>query len=679
MAALTTTLEPWNATVRNCLDAEHAVQEAVARSSARVEASARALVAQDAACRAAIHVNSPSALAALDVSTSYSRKLRQLVASYAQAFCGKCETTATAGPTNRLHHVEEPRTAGLRLHGARSGRYARTHSRLSYWAALEVLQEMWRRNPTAVLPRRSAALPDADLHPGVELEAIDLAIVRACDGTQSVAALARRFEHDSEAMLRRLTRLAQRGVVTLAAWMSPFVEDPGSELVRLLAEVPRTDAEAAHRLAEAAAAVAQANSTTGRQLALAGLEEQLATLQGAPVRRTSGGFCEDRFAYTEEGTGNIERAEISCELIDDIMARLTGALDLVASEAIEVALHERATGQDRESSRAVVRAEREARLLANLEPRLRDAAVIDLPSSTLRAWGLIRSDLDEWPLLGSADIMLASSPSALRGGELGTIVVSEVHHILPVVSIPLAGLAGISREEAARLMRQLTEVAGIERLAIPLTNRPYKVMDAIPIGAAQLNLDWTEPNHCGGASVDIGAAEIGDSERSCWMYPLYDEYIVRPAARRARTVPAIDKAPLFRTLQRTPRVLVDGVVYQRASWRLSRTDFEPEPRRMRSLGDSVLAINRARAWHGLPRYFYARMGGDEVQPMLIDSHLPELCDTFMTKWTGFGGDGVFITEMFPGADQLWLQSGDGRHCSELRITIARHRTVRTRA
>ncbi|MEU2156242.1 lantibiotic dehydratase [Streptomyces sp. NPDC019396] len=124
---------------------------------------------------------------------------------------------------------------------------------------------------------------------------------------------------------------------------------------------------------------------------------------------------------------------------------------------------------------------------------------------------------------------------------------------------------------------------------------------------------------------------------------------------RALSRPALVPVPVDLGAH-TPRIVVDGVVLQRARWRLA----VPE-----RIGDTVtqwLAVQRLRAAHGIPRHVYVKHPA-EPKPLYVDfadplsvldiARLPE-------------GE-VVVSEMLPTPDQLWWRVADRPHCAEFRL------------
>ncbi|WP_405606856.1 lantibiotic dehydratase [Streptomyces sp. NBC_00076] len=124
-------------------------------------------------------------------------------------------------------------------------------------------------------------------------------------------------------------------------------------------------------------------------------------------------------------------------------------------------------------------------------------------------------------------------------------------------------------------------------------------------------------------------------------------------------------------LDHVPRIRCGRVVLHRETWRIPTA-------RLRGLalsGDRVtaddaaqfLAICRLRAEHGLPQQVFVKVPG-EPKPLYVDWDAPllvrQLCR--LARKT----DGTMeISEMLPGRDHRWLETGTGRFTAELRCAV----------
>jgi hypothetical protein len=110
----------------------------------------------------------------------------------------------------------------------------------------------------------------------------------------------------------------------------------------------------------------------------------------------------------------------------------------------------------------------------------------------------------------------------------------------------------------------------------------------------------------------------------------------------------------------TPRIEIDGYVYQRARWGLE-------------LPESKKGFERWKTWQslrlqsGLPERVYIRHP-EEPKPFYVDFADPAAIEDIGRLPTGR----ISITEMLPGPDQLWWQPDGRSQCSEFRLGTLLH-------
>ncbi len=118
---------------------------------------------------------------------------------------------------------------------------------------------------------------------------------------------------------------------------------------------------------------------------------------------------------------------------------------------------------------------------------------------------------------------------------------------------------------------------------------------------------------------------------------------------------------------RTPRIEIDGVVFQRERWDLGADDLPAFAGTSDSF-DAFLALWRWKTALELPdQVFFRPRNGPK--PVLLDFGSPLVCASFLHLWQSSGG-GSF-SEMLPGPDELWLRNGSGRYTCELRFNMFR--------
>jgi hypothetical protein len=115
----------------------------------------------------------------------------------------------------------------------------------------------------------------------------------------------------------------------------------------------------------------------------------------------------------------------------------------------------------------------------------------------------------------------------------------------------------------------------------------------------------------------------------------------------------------------TPRLTVDGVVYQRERWRPEESALEPL---LAARDDRERLVAARELWDalGMPDLVFAKLHG-ERKPVLVDVQSPGLLRVFLNLLAQKRG--VLFSEMRPDPSRLWLRGELGRHTSELRCTV----------
>lgn len=112
-----------------------------------------------------------------------------------------------------------------------------------------------------------------------------------------------------------------------------------------------------------------------------------------------------------------------------------------------------------------------------------------------------------------------------------------------------------------------------------------------------------------------------------------------------------------------PRVMFDGVVVARESWRFTEAqlDFAKAP----TPSERFLAARQWARAAGLPRYVFAR-SPNEVKPVFVDLHSPVLVEVLARQVRG--APSLAVEEMLPTPEQCWLEDAAGqRYAAELRM------------
>ncbi|MFC5835028.1 hypothetical protein [Nonomuraea insulae] len=110
--------------------------------------------------------------------------------------------------------------------------------------------------------------------------------------------------------------------------------------------------------------------------------------------------------------------------------------------------------------------------------------------------------------------------------------------------------------------------------------------------------------------------------------------------------------------ERTPRIMIGDLIYQRARWRLRL----PEERGADAF-DRWLALHRLRRHHGLPRHVFVRHPAGPC-PFHVDFCDPLAVEDLARREPAE----VLITEMLPAPGQFWWRADGQEQAAELRLS-----------
>jgi hypothetical protein len=307
------------------------------------------------------------------------------------------------------------------------------------------------------------------------------------------------------------------------------------------------------------------------------------------------------------------------------------------------------------------------------DPAVRE---VRLTRARLLEAGLIDERAASRNAVAAPDIMVAArSPDHLRRGEL-TVIVSEVHHHVPPLALPFLAFHPEAHAVASFTSRALHDLVAPATPAVYAERRTSKAVDLVPHGMVVVALDWLRAvqhaRHVPLDEIELRldsserpyAAIRGTGERLAFLAQYPDD---EPSGGILRhlALPAVDHRPLVLG-SHTPRLSIDGVVFQRERWVLGETELAPVPSGCTD-GDAFERVHVWRTALGMPRFVYALVGSEE-KPVLVDFHSPLLLDPFLRH--AARADRVVATEMLPTPDALWLAAAAGEECCcELRLTM----------
>lgn len=653
----------------------------------------------------AVLLSSPSAYEEF-CRTARSRRFHhghELVAyRFLQRFTAKNETGGAIGPLNlliagqatdgkvtaseRMRYVDDPVLGRLEYLADGDGRSAMRRTFLSYWAACEIGRSLIEYSPGARYARQPYRLfPEGTPEP----TAADARLLSRVDGQTTVSALAGKLDLPVETVSGWISRLAGLGLVA-DNWRVPyFTTDPGEDLRTLAERIGTPEATSACQLLADVTAFATAPPQE-RPVQLSVITREFSRLTHKPAWRGAGQLMADRAVFHEEATGNIRAARIGSEGVQRLAERLSAALEFLASLAIE----ERAAGQ---SLLARELAKRNAGELPATEVRrmkaaapadhstltqrflgLLDASVpyAEFSRRDLSEAGLIRGDLEDWPLFGAADLMLAGA-----GGD--SIILSELHHIWPTLACQVRALYADSELANQELWQIVARELAPALPTMQEIDRHEKGTDSSPFGHTVLCLDTGMPvpgaetipaNRLVVRPWRSGFIGLHDpvTARDLWLLPEYDDTGVDAGGLINCAIPALSLTPFIRG-PHTPRIVIDGVVIQRRRWEIAATDF-PDASGRSLTGPDWLAVQRWRRDLGLPRCGYFLLDTED-KPVYLDFASVLSVANFLRCLPRAGR--LALTEALPDPRRLWLRTGqESTLTSEIRTLVWRDRGTR---
>jgi hypothetical protein len=663
---------------------------------------------------------------------SRSRQKEKTAAKYIQRFCAKNETISFYGP---LAWGEVDRAAGVGLAfepGAGSLVGSRRVS-FEHWAVHRLARVISRDPEVApqLAPRLSPSchVDGATLFYPVarqtDLDARKVAVLERCDGETAWAeVIARLADHPAfagpgPAALEVAQELLELRILTREILIPTVVMNPERELlacVAALSEPARARWEPRLRaLCEAAERFAGASLPERIQI-FAELGRAYQELTGDAPSRREGEMYAARTLLYEDCERNVRdlvmgepiarRLESVAPLLDiarwvtgelprryqsrflEVFRRLSGGLPAVdfvqfVRETQWLAEDKRIEGEMREEIEAAWREVIGSRWPAG------DGAVehVMVTAEDCRQV-LARLDLDgdgdgdhggegagRPEILGarflSPDFLLAATADEIRAGQ-GLIVMGELHKAVFLAAQPVAQPFCPARD---RLL------ASVQR-AVP--GPVLSIVDA-PLGYQRSDFNWPDlPGFYeilteGATSrfppervVPVGALEVTEEDGNLyvatrdgrlrtWLFSVLSGFLYRKLL-------AVD--PIELSGRYAPRILLDEIVVRRQRWQVDSEALAS----CRARPDSAALLGAARRFQrqlGMPDRIFVK-SPNEIKPIYIDFQsffLVELLFKLASE-----APTLSITEMLPGADELWLGDAQGgRYTSEIRMSFFRSR------
>ncbi|MFD8951344.1 lantibiotic dehydratase [Streptomyces xanthophaeus] len=680
----------WVAAVTRMRAARRALETAAAEEEGRGR-EALAALARDARLREALAVSNPRILADLD-RRGESAQLTHQLASFVQRVCTKNETVSFFGPINYATLDEKaPTVVQVSSEGPGTLRARRAHA--ASWVVSAVVEAVafdpavgpWLalrpRNPGVARP------PGAPDSPGHRLLGLS-------DGRHTLAALADRLGVTPQEAVAEARALCRAGVAVHQLEPPATDPDPLAFLVRRLAAVPGA-APLVTRLTELISlrdgfCADDAQNKAERHRVFLDAARRIAPDCATASSRT-GAFYTDRMPLREECAGTTD-LRLGGAAVRELQERVVPALDFLATlahrrrELARRGLAQRIGDRTVPLWKLVAAADGLAQppdreLLAAVRDAVADpdAPEVDLAASAALTDMVRGTPLDESGAVCSVDLMIAAdSATAWERGRY-EVVLGDVHDTCLLTDWALQFHPEAARIRTARDAamagafgrRPAVNILAGRQTGIPPLELPGPVVELG--GLSDRSNPWTAELRDLVVRGDGHTAQL-------WSTPLGGEVTLHngelDTVVQTAFAPLRLRAPGLNLGPHTPRLRWGRAVVQRESWTVPSSDLAAlAGAAQRSTSEALLAVRRIWARHHLPDHAFVHLPGVR-KPLFVDSASPALTRS-LARACRRAADGaapdalVRVSEMLPGADELWLADGGGRHTAELRCVFTR--------
>lgn len=706
-ASSTPWISGWNRAVAEVDGARQALATCVSTEFARARARLSELIG-DARFQEALLLSNPQMFAvavpaylhAYDLSRR-AKKIRQLERqfyAYLQRFCTKNETTSFFGPID-YGWIDRCSPEPLLYQRRADDAECRRWTRLSFWAA-QALAECLGSDPAIQAQMVPCLQHGCTLLPGQELEIAGnrrrlpepaARLLQDMQERPTAAELCR----DDERRWSLLRQLQTQGVVLWRLEIPTAVFDPLSWLIIWLEALPaecatRQDWLSQLQWFQQALASFTPEAADAKLVRLGEIEQRFTQLTALPARRGEGQIYVDRLILYDEAQGPIEICSPGTPFAERLQAQLRPTLDLCASfsQLVQEVCQQRASalflaaGEQPQPYLRFVRTLHEHISLADClaDPRVRQyqddlselagrcsgAGVIRLTSEDLRPF---QRQIAPGTAL-SPDILLAApDPAALRAGDY-QIVIGEIHYGVQVWCHFLS-FSERRAQIAAALERLLPEPADGALRAMLIHRRTQGKTFPLELPGYSVEVAGRSTQERGSVLpvADLEVAREGNGRlilRSRSLHKRLELYAADPRSvsnwlfgSPSALLPAIS------TGAQTPRIEIEGVVYQRARWTLSVPELLPASTLRGEPAALLLHASQIRQRFRLPERVFARVPS-ERKPLYVDFANIFSLELFLHFIRNDAN--VTLSEVCPTPQRWWLRGSRGTSSCEWRMT-----------
>jgi hypothetical protein len=613
---------------------------------------------------------------------------------YGQRLGAKNETTSFFGPL--VHGRIDAATTGISLGPETESGVLAVKATVAFWTVCELAaaigadSDIRDRLPVTWMPacRRSSGVVQLATGQKVRLADWQARLVDLVDDTRSTADLARLTGRDVQAVAKALDRLQHAGALRLRPEPPSTAADPLNWLIDWTHRYLSNTAWPG-RLAELwslAARYAAADGHLARSSALGDIEQWFTSLTEVDARRASGRMYADRLVVSLDAQGDQTPILVGAAVARRWERQLSPVLDAAAQfgELQQQAANTlcagvlRAAGVDSMPYDELIRRISEVVDAGGLDALRRPTdqlvthfgelvrvnfdgteAVLDPADLAALAPGGARTRFV------SPDLMLEQHPD---GREL--LVLGELH---PYVFA--WGSQGLFSEDRRTMLddfaADLQAWGGADRIATMIRRRRHKglVVDSFPGRFIEVTAHATDDRTRTLALTDVNVVLVDEQARlrtgdgELVLYAGEDDHV----HLRAFAAPGV-ALPLVRFGDFAPRIVVGGVLVQRARWWLSRADLALGT--VRDSAAALRAVQRLRVSLGLPRFCFAHIA-HEPKPVGVDLDNPLAVDALVALLMAGQDSDFALAEMRPAQDALWLHHHSRPTTSEFRLAMRR--------
>jgi len=633
---------------------------------------------------------------------------RRLLA-YLQRFCAKNDTASFFGPLNCGRIVaQQEQPILVERHGMK---YARREAYISFWVVNRLaglisaepgIQAYLNPRPHPQCLWEGESIYFFSHERRVRLSPLQQEILRRADSTHTTREIAESIGQSLEAVIKEINRLAAARVLICRLEVPSTIFHPLTYLLQRIEKLPEKWERRSYWLdqlqfLDQLRAQFITADLPQRQEILARIDAHYSAITGESPRRGAGSTYADRTPLYEECEGTYEKFQFSKKFFDDFQKRLEPILNLSAAHGTLLREHYQNLGksvfhdlspngspiayarfitavQQRQRagklSATSVRLERLRDNLAHMVEQQSDGRVAKLSIDDLSQ---VLSDIkiaDNCHI--SPDVMLAApSFEKLCQGEY-QLVLGESHQVIYVWGSQLYFYPRRSDAEE-EMQSHIGHMAQYTGLATILNERQHKGLlyeafpgtfievAAIPSQHAQARIPLVELDVV--LEDDQLLLRHRDTGQLLRLYTAGDEQL----HLWALAVPRVMPIPV-RLGTHTPRIEINGAVYQRERWQLPTSEWRGGLATLTSAGLFVRA-QKIITRHHIPRYVFVHVAS-EPKPYYID--FANVFCLELLRQLLLVNEYVTFTEMHPGPEQLWLTEDNQHFCCEFRMTACRY-------